>query len=88
MAPEEGIDFALRVLAAEGLAGWAVDVSHVDGYCWRNQKRLDIGDGTSLGLILHETAHALARPRFGDQHGGMWASVFTRLVTNYCVPGE
>ena len=74
-----------HVLSAEGLEGWVVRESP-DGYCWRNRKILDVIPGDSA-LFLHEVAHALTEPiSQGDQHHGMWADRYTRLVAKYMEP--
>lgn len=82
-------EWTSHVLADEGLECWIVRDAP-DGYCWCH------GSATSLGptldciegdhaLFLHEVAHALTELVPGNQHHGIWAGLYTRLVRDYMV---
>jgi len=74
------------ILREQKLDDWAVAISTAGGYCWRTRKLIHLPvSAMSLGIILHEIAHAQTEDCRGDQHHGLWADRFTRLVDQYCV---
>jgi len=69
------------VLEVEGLSDWKVK-DGVDGYCWKDDKVIQ-RIPEDFALFLHEVAHALCERVNGDQHHGIWAAQYTRLVRKY-----
>lgn len=74
------------VLKNEGLLNWSI-IDADDGYCWRTTKTLQRIPG-NFALFLHEVAHALCKHVEGDQHHGVWAGHYTRLVDKYMMVKE
>jgi hypothetical protein len=81
------------VLKDEGLQNWTVEFSNSGGYCWMNQKIIQLNDTVdtppdhSTIWFLHEVAHALHPWPEGEHknhyHGGEWAFKFAELIEKY-----
>jgi len=81
------------VLKDEGLQDWTIEFSNSGGYCWFNQKKIQLNDTAdtppnhSAIWFLHEVAHALHPWPEGEQnnhyHGGRWAFKFAELIEKY-----
>jgi hypothetical protein len=86
-----------HVLDGEGLSDWQVELSTAGGYCWMNQKLIQLNQHSDQPIagFLHEVAHAL-HPEYEyicnvckighHYHGGGWADTFGRLVNKYMTP--
>lgn len=75
-----------NVLKNEGLEDWVIRMSPAGGYCWQNQKTIDLLTDSPV-WFLHEVAHALYPSPEGEfynhYHGGMWATTFANLIEKY-----
>jgi hypothetical protein len=83
--------WALQVLAREGLGQWTVRPG--EAYCWLQERAITFDFDRNTGnwaLFLHEVAHALypqpEGPRQNHYHGGQWAAKFGELVNRYMTP--
>ena len=75
-------------LLADELQGWTIEFGK-DNYCWQKEKRICVKDKNSIGMLLHETAHALCidfdKNIHGEKHHGYFADKFTMLIDKYLI---
>ena len=84
-------NWCLSIIRQELADGWSI-IYAADGYCWFDSKQIQLPyDNATESIFLHELAHALYHEpeRYGEglhYHGGVWASVFGKLVDKYMQP--
>ncbi len=68
------------------LKGWAIRLkpNSSEGYCWENQKIIDLGlkNSNPLRLLLHEIAHIGNNPH-GNKHNQKWFNEYLKLMCKY-----
>ncbi len=70
------------------LKGWTIRLTdRSEGYCWRKDKRIDLGlkNENPLRLLLHEVAHIDIYPQ-GNKHNQEWFDEYLALMRKY-MPG-
>ena len=71
------------------LKGWKIRLvsNSREGYCWQEQKIIDLGllCPDFLGLLLHEVAHIGINPH-GNKHNQKWFNEYLALMRKY-MPG-
>lgn len=68
------------------LSGWTIrlKVDSTEGYCWQDDKIIDIGlsNPNPLRLLLHEIAHIGINPH-GNKHTQEWFDEYNTLMMKY-----
>ena len=79
----------MTTLEMKKLKNWTIKLipDSTEGYCWQEDKRIDLGlsNPNPLRLLLHEIAHININP-FGNKHTQEWFDDYLRLMRKY-MPG-
>jgi hypothetical protein len=80
--------FFQEVMEDLGLLGWTLRWLDHDAYCWRSYKRIDIcpmdqDEVECKQMLLHEIAHILEDPGFGNRHTSAFFAKLEELCQRY-----